>query len=232
MLSLYRPASSVEIPKVRRSLSEMAPSSRGARSIQRILDAAARMFGKEGFQGASMGQVAQAAGVSKGLLHYHFQSKEHLLIEAVRATFRQLHARFDDRFLRGDRGLPTALDALDALWGTVRDMHAWAPFMVETLSLSTQQSELRDDLNAFYDESTGLLEQGIARVFEGQHQRPVLPPDRLARLVRLCLHGLVVELAHARTDADRARVEQSYRDLRELFRKVAVEPVDGQEVVP
>lgn len=212
-------------------LSEMAPSSRGARSIQRILDAAARMFGREGFQGASMGQVAAAAGVSKGLLHYHFHSKEHLLIEAVRATFRQLHARFDDRFQRGDRGLPTALDALDALWATIRDMHAWAPFMVETLSLSTQRGDLRQDLQAFYDESTGLLEQGIARVFEGLEGRPVLPPERLARLVRLCLHGLVVELAHARTEADRAAVEQSYRDLRDLFARVAVSP-PGTEVSP
>src|SRR5205809_487893 len=94
----------------------LAQSPRGTRSIHRILDAAARMFGREGFQGASMGSVAAAAGVSKGLLHYHFQSKEHLLIEAVRATFRQLHLRFDERFRRGDRGLEPALEALDSLW--------------------------------------------------------------------------------------------------------------------
>ena len=45
---------------------------RGTRTIRRILDAAASSFGEQGFRGASMSAVAKAAGVSKGLLHYHF----------------------------------------------------------------------------------------------------------------------------------------------------------------
>jgi TetR/AcrR family transcriptional regulator, cholesterol catabolism regulator len=202
--------------------SPIANSPRGARSIHRILDAAARMFGRNGYEAASMGAVARAAGVSKGLLHYHFQSKEHLLIEAVRATFRQLHRRFDDRFQRGERGLDTIVEALDSLWGTVRDMSAWAPFMVETMSLATQSAPLQEDLAAFYEETTALLEGGIREAFEGE---PPLPSERLARLVRVTLHGLVVELAYARTDAERAAVDQSYADLRDLFVRVARQEV-------
>lgn len=202
----------------------VAGNSRGARSIHRILDAAARMFGRDGYAGASMGAVAEAAGVSKGLLHYHFSSKEHLLIEAVRATFRQLNARFDDRFRRGERGLPTALEALDALWSTVRDMSAWTPFMVETMSLATKDAPLRADLFAFYDESAEMLIGGIREAFANADERPPLPPERLARLVRIALHGLVLELAYARTDAERAVVDQSYRDLRDLFAQLHQPP--------
>lgn len=203
---------------MQRAFSQLTPTSRGARSIQRIVDAAARMFGRDGFQGASMGAVAEAAGVSKGLLHYHFESKEHLLIEAVRSTFRQLHRRFDDRFRQGDRGLATALEGLDALWEAVRDMQAWTPFMVEIMTLATKPGPLRDDLFAFYAESETLLVKGIGDVFG---ERPVVPAERLARLVRVGLHGLVVELAYARTEADSAAVERSYQDLRELFRRVS-----------
>ena len=208
---------------MQRHLSQLSPSSRGARSIQRIVDAAARMFGRDGFQGASMGAVAEAAGVSKGLLHYHFESKEHLLIEAVRATFRQLHRRFDDRFRQGDRGLDTALEGLDALWEAVRDMHAWAPFLVEIMTFATKPGPLRDDLFAFYAESEALLVKGIGDVFRDATAGggPVVPPERLARLVRIGLHGLVVELAYARSPEERASVEASYHDLRELFRQVS-----------
>jgi AcrR family transcriptional regulator len=201
---------------------EVTPSSRGSRSIHRILDAAARMFGRDGYSGASMGAVARAAGVSKGLLHYHFQSKEHLLIEAVRATFRQLHRRFDDRFRRGERGLPTALEALDTLWDAVHDMSAWTPFMVETISLATQHAPVREDLLGFWTESRELLEKGIREAFPGgPGAEPVLPAERLALLVRIALHGLVIELAFARTDEERARVQLAYRDLRDLFERVA-----------
>ncbi|MCA9493678.1 MAG: TetR/AcrR family transcriptional regulator [Alphaproteobacteria bacterium] len=203
--------------------SALRTTSRGSRSIQRIVDAAARMFGRDGFAGASMGEVARAAGVSKGLLHYHFDSKEQLLIEAVRTTFRQIHTRFSERFERGDRGLQTAEEALDALWGTVRDLSSWAPFMVETMSLATKAGPIRDDLFAFYAESEELLAQGIRDAFDGGPD-PVLPPERLARLVRVGLHGLVVELSQARTDAERAEVEQAYRDLRDLFHRVSSSP--------
>lgn len=196
-------------------------NSRGARSIQRIVHAAARMFGKDGFQAASMGAVARAAGVSKGLLHYHFRSKEHLLVEAVRATFRQVYRRFDERFQRGERGLEPALEALDALWAAIREMSGWAPFMVETMSLAVEDGPLRDDVTGFMDEANEMLERGIQTVFADDLERLAVPPDRLTHLVRVSLNGLVVELAHARTEEERAEVDVMYADLRDLFSRVA-----------
>lgn len=196
------------------------PRSRGARTVQRILDSAARIFGRDGFQGASMNAVARAAGVSKALLHYHFRSKEHLLIEAQRATFRQLHKRFDERFGKGEKGLATALDALDSLYDALREMRALAPFMVETMSLVTQGGSIGEDADHFYAESMELLENGIRRTFEEELDDLALPPDRLAQLVRICVHGLLVELAYARTDEELAVVDRSYRDLRASFERI------------
>jgi len=43
---------------------------------QQILDGARRMFLSKGFEGASMQDVARAAGVSKGTLYVYFDSKE------------------------------------------------------------------------------------------------------------------------------------------------------------
>ena len=43
-----------------------------------ILDGARQVFRASGFDGASMGQIAQAAGVSKGTLYVYFESKEAL----------------------------------------------------------------------------------------------------------------------------------------------------------
>jgi hypothetical protein len=90
--------------------------------------------------------------------------------------------------------------------------------MVETVSLGNRPGPLRDDLLAFYAESEAMLVDGIAEAF--RDAPPPVPPDRLARLVRLGLHGLVIELAYARDERERAAVERSYRDLRELFQRV------------
>jgi AcrR family transcriptional regulator len=198
-------------------MSTTARNPRAARSIKRIVDAAARLFGTEGYRGASMNAVARAAGVSKALLHYHFDSKHHLLIEAQRAAFRQIHKRFDDRFSRGERGLRPALDAIDALWESLRDMRAWGPFMVEMLSLEAGSPEPSPHVAAFYDESMGLLERGVRDVFADHLDDLGMPPDRLASVVRAGMHGMIVELANARSEEDLVRLDQTYRDLRGLF---------------
>ena len=52
-----------------------------------ILQAAERLFGEKGYRGVSIDEIATAAGVSKGLVFYHFTSKkalvEHILKDAM-----------------------------------------------------------------------------------------------------------------------------------------------------
>lgn len=52
-----------------------------------ILQTAERLFGEKGYRGVSIDEIAEAAGVSKGLVFYHFTSKkalvEHILKDAM-----------------------------------------------------------------------------------------------------------------------------------------------------
>ncbi|MEE2828891.1 MAG: helix-turn-helix domain-containing protein [Myxococcota bacterium] len=209
-----------------------ASTRRGARSVSRILEAAARLFGAEGFESASMSAVARAAGVSKGLLHYHFRSKEHLLIEAQRSTFKKIHLEFEARFAQGERGLETALEAIDALWEALCGMRTWAPFMVEVMSLAGQNRPIRPHVDEFYNEATVLLERGVRNVFAQDLDVLVMPPERLAMVIRTALHGLVVELSLARTPSQVAKVDQSYRDLHSLFARSVLSGPFPPEVIP
>ena len=43
-----------------------------------ILDSAERIFASSGFDGASIREIAQKAGVAQALIHYHFDTKEKL----------------------------------------------------------------------------------------------------------------------------------------------------------
>jgi AcrR family transcriptional regulator len=51
---------------------------------QRIVDAMRTSVGLRGAAGATFDHVAREAGVSRGLLHYYFGTKERLLVEVVR----------------------------------------------------------------------------------------------------------------------------------------------------
>lgn len=50
---------------------------------RQIMEGARAVFLAQGFDAASMGEIARAAGVSKGTLYVYFESKEHLFQEIV-----------------------------------------------------------------------------------------------------------------------------------------------------
>ena len=47
---------------------------------QNILDAAEELFCSEGFEGASLARIGEAAGVKRGAVHFHFTNKAGLLV--------------------------------------------------------------------------------------------------------------------------------------------------------
>jgi TetR/AcrR family transcriptional repressor of mexJK operon len=57
---------------------------------QQILAAAKCIFLKCGYQGSSMNQIAQAAGVTKLTVYNHFQDKANLFVCAIAATCEEL----------------------------------------------------------------------------------------------------------------------------------------------
>jgi AcrR family transcriptional regulator len=60
-----------------------------------ILNAALELFSQKGFSGASIGDIAAKAGVTKSLVQYHFESKEYLWKQALKATVGEFLTKVD-----------------------------------------------------------------------------------------------------------------------------------------
>lgn len=93
----------------------------GARSLsgekaQRIIDAMRRSVAQRGTAGSTFDHVSREAGVSRGLLHYYFGTKEQLLAEAVR---RDCQLRLE----RLERQLSTAKTAEDFINLMAQSLH-------------------------------------------------------------------------------------------------------------
>lgn len=87
---------------------------------QRILDAAYRLFRRQGYGRVSMDEIAAATRVTKRTLYYHFESKDQLLAQVLEAQHRLALAAFRTF---GDQlsGSPEAI-----VEGLFRELAVWA----------------------------------------------------------------------------------------------------------
>src|SRR5262245_66631193 len=80
---------------------------------QRIVDAMRVSVAKRGAAGSTFEHVAREAGVSRGLLHYYFGTKERLLVEVVRRDAEIRVGRLDEPLARAET-VDAVIDVLGA----------------------------------------------------------------------------------------------------------------------
>ena len=66
---------------------------------EQILGAARKVFTSKGFNGATMQEIANEAGINKSLLHYYFRSKERLFNEIFSEAFAVIVSGFGEIFM-------------------------------------------------------------------------------------------------------------------------------------
>src|ERR687895_1366607 len=85
---------------------------------QRIIAAMRASVGLRGAAGSTFDHVAREAGVSRGLLHYYFGTKERLLVEVVRRDCDIRMGLLDQAIA----GAGTVDDLIDAMVRSLEDM--------------------------------------------------------------------------------------------------------------
>jgi TetR/AcrR family transcriptional regulator len=112
---------------------------------EEILDEATRLFAERGYEGASMADLADAVGMRKASLFYHFASKEVLyaaVFERLLVSFGSaianatlIEGSFEERLDRMTEGIVRVLgDQPFAARLLVREIMDWGPVMRAELS--------------------------------------------------------------------------------------------------
>jgi AcrR family transcriptional regulator len=117
---------------------------------QRIIEAMRASVGTRGAAGSTFDRVAREAGVSRGLLHYYFGSKERLLVEVVRHDCEVRIQGMDERIAQaGDvDGIIAAL--VLGLEEFIEGEPGSQAVIYELLSASRHSDEIRAELAELY----------------------------------------------------------------------------------
>jgi AcrR family transcriptional regulator len=117
---------------------------------QRIIAAMRTSVGTRGAAGSTFDHVAREAGVSRGLLHYYFGSKEQLLVEVVRHDCETRIAAMDERIARAASADEIVAALVVGLEEFIEGEPGSQAVTYEMLSASRHSEEIRAELAELY----------------------------------------------------------------------------------
>jgi AcrR family transcriptional regulator len=136
-----------------------------------ILDAALEVFSRRGYNGASIDDIAQAAGISKALIYEHFPSKKDLHVSLLERHTQEIFLRLaqtadtdEPGEVRLRNGVGAFLEWVDTNRNAFR-----------LLFRDTFEAEVADVLNRLQNQATGAIAALIAAepASLGPHDREV-----------------------------------------------------------
>jgi TetR/AcrR family transcriptional regulator, transcriptional repressor for nem operon len=184
-------------------------------TAERILDVAEALVQSRGFNGFSYADVAEALGISKAALHYHFPGKA----ELGEALIARYASRFGDALVAVDRDEPDGpakLRAYARLYADVFQDDRMCLCGMLAADYATLPDPMRERVVRFFDEN----ERWLARVLEAGRSDGTLRFHGSSRSVaRTLVGGLEGAMLVARP----------YGDIRR-FRAAAALLIDGLAV--
>src|SRR4051812_38172245 len=184
---------------------------------QRIVDAMRASVALRGVAGSTFDHVARDAGVSRGLLHYYFGTKERLLAEVVRRDA-------DLRMAALDEQLAVATGAADfiALLRTtletmVREDTEFLTLLFEFFTLSRRN----DEIAAEFAELVRRTREHVAAVLRTKQEQGVLhlraEPEAIAEVLTGLGGGLALRMLGEPGRDQSATVEAGVLAVRALL---------------
>ena len=160
----------------------------------RIVDAMRRSVAARGAAGSTFDQVAREAGVSRGLLHYYFGTKERLLAEVVRrdAAIRLEHLRSE----LAPAG--TVEDVIDVLVHSLEDLVARDPgfvaLMFELFTSGRRNPEIAAEFAELQRATRARLAELLAAKQDEGVVRLAAEPEAVAAVLLSLADGLALRL--------------------------------------
>ena len=147
-----------------------------------LLAAARRLFLERGYHGASVDQIADAAGFSTGVVYSQFGGKADLFLALLEARISERAAgnaqAVED--LAGDEGIARLLGHAASV---DRAEPEWGLLVIEFRVHAARDPELGRRYTAVHQRTLAGMERAVTGLYQRAGRPPPLPPADLARLL-------------------------------------------------
>ncbi len=164
-----------------------------AQTRRRLLEAATEVFARRGFAAATLDEVAEEAGLTKGAVYSNFESKDDLVFAVLDDNFeRRLHDIVDR--VDVDASLEEQIRSAGRMLAARNQEEEWLLLLsFEFLTYAARNPEFRARYDATHRESLRIMTETIR---ENAMQRGIstpLPPEQFAIVTNALAVGLEIE---------------------------------------
>jgi AcrR family transcriptional regulator len=131
---------------------------------ERLLRVATRLFARHGFEGTSVQDIVDAAGVTKGAMYHYYGSKDDLLYEVYHQLLTMQTSRLTE-IVKGQGNTEERLRAaaVDVVVSSLENLDELIVFFRSLHMLpEDRQTQVRAERRAYQDQFRGLVEEGMS----------------------------------------------------------------------
>ena len=154
-----------------------------AETRQKLLDSARDAFGRKGYASATIDEIAEGAGFSRGAFYSNFSTKEDLAVELMGQQMEQDVIRITQVARAAHGPVETLPERLRAAFPATGRIHAWELLRLEMLMLAQRNPEFAAKCQALYKPHRQRVAAAVRQLFARAGRLPPAGDDTLAFLI-------------------------------------------------
>ena len=160
-------------------------STRSGDTRTKILEAAFQILARQGYENTSIKDIAEEAGVAQGLVHYHFKSKQQLVLAVLAEVCREME--FGDA-----QGAAGAQAAYEKFKNMLKGSQATHALYIQLIAMGLHDKELGAGVLNFVRQDRAHIED-IARQVLAEREADPKPARAIASVVEAAVLGIMVQ---------------------------------------
>lgn len=181
-----------------------------ARTREGLISAARRVFLERGFHAASLEEIAEEAGFTKGAVYSNFAGKDDLFLAVLDEHYERRAELYATLLLAGSSLEETNRAIARFMLDAYAREPAWWPLLSEFSTHASRQPELSGRLRATRERFLDALARTISALAERHAIRFTLPAREVARGAGALMRGMALEWLIDGSPAEGAVFEEMF----------------------
>ncbi|MEW9673671.1 TetR/AcrR family transcriptional regulator [Ammoniphilus sp. 3BR4] len=160
---------------------------------RQILKASLQAVSDKGFHAVTLQDIADYAGVSKGVTNYHFKNKEDVLLHLLESVTSRIFEREYQAIQEHSRALDKLRAYVNAAFSTPHENKRFFHVYLDFLTQVRQNEHFKEINDKFYGNCWSLGREIVVAGKEEGVFSPKLDVDQAAKMIRALIDGSLIQ---------------------------------------